>query len=382
MKNSAVPEFIARMAKWPAFRLRNVATLLHHELRGEYGPEVWLNATITKFVLDEAGRITAVHARCLKGGTLIVRPKSTVIAAGAIESTRLLLILDRSYDNRIFSPDRLLGSYFYDHLSAPAADVIPIDRLALNKLTGFRFDGSGMRNLRFELTGAARRRLKLPSAFLHISPSVEASGGLDAVRTIYRAVQRRKWPGLSESAVLMGNFEWFARAIWWRYFHRILLIPDDAGYELHLVIEQMPRRSNRITLSAEKKDAFDCPLAVIDWHISSSDLDAYRTIYGRFAAQWGNSNLADLARLVGRPPDDVDQGLRAGGGIYHPGGSIRMGTSPQNGVVDNRLRTFRVSDLRVVSTGVFPSGGSANPTLMLILFAFRAADDITAQLVR
>jgi choline dehydrogenase-like flavoprotein len=160
------------------------------------------------------------------------------------------------------------------------------------------------------------------------------------------------------------------------------LIPDESNYELHLVVEQKPERSNRITLSPERKDTFDCPLAVIDWHISSSDLRTHRAIYRRFATQWRVSNFASLACLVDLPLKNVYRQLFTGGGIYHPGGSIRIGTGPQNGVVDNRLQTFRVPKLWVVSTAVFPSGGGANPTLTLMLFALRAADDIIAQMKR
>jgi choline dehydrogenase-like flavoprotein len=50
-----------------------------------------------------------------------------------------------------------------------------------------------------------------------------------------------------------------------------------------------------------------------------------------------------------------------------------MGHSAANGIVDRDLRVFGVPNLRVLSTAVFPTGGSANPTMMLILMAFRCA---------
>jgi len=42
-------------------------------------------------------------------------------------------------------------------------------------------------------------------------------------------------------------------------------------------------------------------------------------------------------------------------------------------VVDGNLRTFSIPNLWVCSTSVFPSGASANPTLMLMLFSARLA---------
>lgn len=213
MNNGSAPEFSPRLAKWPAFRRRNVATLLNAELRNDGGLEIWLNATVTELTFDAGGLMTGVKARSLTGGTLSVAAKTTVIAAGAIESTRLLLIADADHDNRIFMPDDVLGKHFYDHLSAPVANVIPADRSTLNKLTGFRFEHGGMRNLRFELTGAARRRHKLPAAFTHISFSTEASGGFDALRNVLRAIQRRSMPNSDDMISLFRGSKWLARAL-------------------------------------------------------------------------------------------------------------------------------------------------------------------------
>ena len=127
-------------------------------------------------------------------------------------------------------------------------------------------------------------------------------------------------------------------------------------------------------------DEHGCPLAVIDWHVGDSDVESFRVVYELFAAEWNRSSLADIASLAPRPPEAWRRDLVLGGGIYHPGGSIRIGSTPQRGVVDDRLRTFRISDLWVVTTATFPSGGSANPTLMLMLFALRAADDILTRI--
>jgi GDP-D-mannose dehydratase len=46
-------------------------------------------------------------------------------------------------------------------------------------------------------------------------------------------------------------------------------------------------------------------------------------------------------------------------------------------VVDRDLRVFGAPNLRVLSTATFPNGGSANPTLMLVLFALRMADQLS-----
>ena len=72
----------------------------------------------------------------------------------------LLLIADRQCDDKIFAPDGILGRFLNDHLSAPIADLAPHNRAALNRVVGFRFERGAMRNLRFEMRGAARRQSK------------------------------------------------------------------------------------------------------------------------------------------------------------------------------------------------------------------------------
>jgi hypothetical protein len=171
---------------------------LQDKLVAKHGPEIWLNATVTNFVMNGFGRIETAIAHSQNGCSLTIRPKFTVIAAGAIESTRLLLLVDQQHDDRVFAPDDVLGRYFYDHLTAAAADVIPINRDSLNVLTGWRFERGGMRSLRFDFTGTARRRDRLPAAFVYVAPVVESRSGFDALRSMFRALQKRTLPRFAE----------------------------------------------------------------------------------------------------------------------------------------------------------------------------------------
>jgi choline dehydrogenase-like flavoprotein len=53
-----------------------------------------------------------------------------------------------------------------------------------------------------------------------------------------------------------------------------------------------------------------------------------------------------------------------------------MGRDASQGVVDGSGRTFRISNLSVVSTSTFPTGGGANPTMMMMMTALRTADAV------
>ncbi|MBC8025634.1 MAG: hypothetical protein H7Y89_06565, partial [Steroidobacteraceae bacterium] len=364
-------DFRVRAAKWPSFQRRNVALLLARPLEAGDGPQVWLNATVTRLGLDESGRVREIEAR---GGSniLSVRAREVVLAAGAIESTRLLLQLDAASGRSIVDGHGLLGRHFHDHLSAPVARIAAPNRPALEKLAGFRFEGSGMRNVRFELNRARRDRA-LPGAFAHVVWNADTPGGFDALRDIYRSVQRRTLPRGGDLARLARNSSWLLRAAWARASDGRVLPPDGAKCELHLVTEQIPVAENRITLSERDRDAFGLPLARIDWRVGDADIANTAAVLRVLSNYWDGAPRALFGALEALPRDRWEAALSDGGGIFHPGGSARMGHSAANGIVDRDLRVFGVPNLRVLSTAVFPTGGSANPTMMLILMAFRCA---------
>ena len=160
---------LPRLAKWPSFRKRNVFNLLESELRSRSNLRIVLNATVTDFeVVDE--HLRAVIARSPDGGALRIEARHFVFTAGAIETTRLLLLLDKQNQNVLSRHGSHLGRNFYDHLSVLVARLQPLDKSALNRLTGFRFTkGGAMRNLRFELAEENGIRAKCLPCFAHIA---------------------------------------------------------------------------------------------------------------------------------------------------------------------------------------------------------------------
>ena len=95
---------IPRWSKWPTFRRRNVAHLLRDMVAIKRNAEIWLNATVCDVLFDAAaGRLTGVEARSINGRRLTVVADWFILAAGTLETTRLLLQLDELTDGRAFS---------------------------------------------------------------------------------------------------------------------------------------------------------------------------------------------------------------------------------------------------------------------------------------
>ena len=367
---------VARLAKWPPFRKRNVLTLVGDAARGTDGPEVWLNATASKFLVND-GALAETTASAPDGSCVVVRATEVVFACGAIESTRLLLLLDRQNGHAISSHTRWLGAGFFDHLSAVVAELDVQDRRALNRLVGFRFEASGvMRNMRFELAELTTLRESLPACFAHIAFEPGPSGGFNELRDLFRVLQRSRWPGLAQLGRLAAESPWLARAVYWRLIEKRLLYPADARIQLHMVIDQEAISENRITLSENLKDPYGQPQACIDWSVTPRDRARISAATDAVLESWSSSWLAALANPVRRPAAEVLQSMEQGGGIYHPGGSTRMAHRAMDGVVDSHSRVFQIPNVRVVATSVMPTGGGANPTMTLLALALRCVDDL------
>ncbi|MDD2052796.1 GMC family oxidoreductase N-terminal domain-containing protein [Pseudomonas putida] len=67
--------------------------------------------------------------------------------------------------------------------------------------------------------------------------------------------------------------------------------------------------------------------------------------------------------------------------VYHPGGSCRMGSDPQDSVVDLQLRVHGVSNLRVMDLSICPQIASGNTNAQAIMLGERGADLILGQLL-
>ncbi|SDX84175.1 GMC oxidoreductase [Citreimonas salinaria] len=368
--------FVPREAKWPTFRNRNVAYLFDAMLRDADGPAVWLNATARDFDVRD-GVVDHVVCHGPEGRRLKIRATSFVMAAGAIETTRLMLLLDQQTQGVAVTGRKHLGLYFQDHLSAPLGRIETDKPGRLNDMFGFRFDGAVMRSLRFERAapdGAA--------GFAHIAPHATVATGFDAVKDFVRSLQARR-PNPTALARAARHAPYIARLAWWRYGRHRLLWPAPAEYHVHFVTEQAALARNRIVLGA-RKDAFGHPVTEIDWDIDAGDLEIFRSLCLRFERYWRESGLEHLGRLSWpvRPEALSIDDIRGVDDIYHPVGTTRLADSADRGVVNADLRVFGIDNVYLAATSVLPNGGSANPTMTLILLVLRLADHLNAELTR
>lgn len=376
------PDLTCRWSKIPSFRRTNLAAKLKHELAHRDNVEIWLGATVCEFELDRlAGRLSGIVARDFSGRTLTVTAREFVWAAGAIETTRLLLLLDAASGHRVFQGCEVLGRYFQEHAKAVVGCIRPVDPVATNKLFAYRFAGLGRRYLYLELTPAVQEADEVASAYAEVALDLQPNSPLALVRGVLRGIQKRHLAlGVRDTGRLVGHVRYLARGAYWYLVRRQMLMPSDTGLKLEITAEQMPDLGNRITLSP-RRDQLGVPMARLDWRFTERDERTFQSARRRIAGYWMRSGLERICPIEWAPGisggsirliDVADQ--RA-----HPSGTTRMGTDPRASVVGPDLRCHHVPNVSVVSTSTFPSAGSINPTMTLMQLALRTADAFLQQ---
>jgi glucose dehydrogenase len=145
-------------------------------------------------------------------------------------------------------------------------------------------------------------------------------------------------------------------------------LQSDEQLSLKVQPEIEPRPENRVTLSTQKRDFFGDPAPAL--HFSYSDRDRRTIARGQEIAEAQVKAFGDRWTLLRNEPR-----FR-----FHPAGVCRMAAQESDGVVDINNRVFGMDNLYVSGASVFPTSGTANPTLTVVALTLRLADHLAAQL--
>jgi choline dehydrogenase-like flavoprotein len=369
--------FEPRMSKWLGFGARNLGRSWLEPLLRAGDVRIWLNAPVTGLVPACGDPSTIGHV--VAGGaaaSLRVACGSVVVAAGAIESTRLLLQLFARPELRD-GASPALGRFLHDHLSIRFARLHPRHTGRLNDLLAATFVGGTMRTLRLELAAGLARETGSPAAYAHVVAEAGSASGFAVLRDLLRGAQRgQSREMLSALRAVPATLPELARLAYWRLVRHRLAFPRGAPLYLHLDFEQTPDVRNRVELMDEP-DAAGVPRARIAWRLFDDPRPLVERYSAQLAALWKANGLDRLARLEFLPVA-ADPGIARSNvyDIYHPAGTTRMGTSAARGVVDRDLRVFGLGNVHVAGSSVFPRIGAANPTYTAMALAARLASHL------
>lgn len=359
------------MTRW--LREPNVARHFAADLKSNPNLTVLVHACAVGFENDD-DKIKAVTLSSPTGKRGSLAGKVFINACGTIEANRLMLATAHANPALPWAGNVWLGRAFQDHLDLRIADVEPIDR----KRFADTFDNIFLDGFKYTpkvvLSQSAQKTAKVSNVggvFLFESSLSEHLGN---VKIFLRALRNGVIP--PNLKTLPGHFSALAK-VWWPLVMRYLrdnraFNPADLGIGLRAHCEQVPDPDSRITLSSSRVDTHGVPLAVLDWRVDPTVIDAMAEFGRSVGAALEAKGLARLRidpRLVSRDQALLDDTRDTN---HHCGG-LRMAGSAAEGVVDAQLRVHGTKNLYVAGAAVFPSSSFANPTFTAMALAMRLA---------
>ena len=275
---------------------------------------------------DAAERVTAAVYVAPDGTEHRQRARQFLVACGGVETPRLLLLsASDACPEGLANSSGLVGRYFMDHLFAGVGGTL--DRPTRQNHVGFNTsechqfydDASPVNGLKLEFLNYAGP-----------SPAVEA---------------------------LHAN-------TWGDELREDLAASYGTHVAMGALVEQFPRADNRVELDRSRTDEKGDPVPRVVWSLDDDTRAALRRANEIQRAVMDELG-ADVTWTVG--PEET-------GPAFHHMGTTRMGTDPEDSVVDVDCRTHDVANCWVGGSSVFPTGGAMNPTLTIAALALRVAD--------
>lgn len=333
----------------------------------------------------EGNRVAALRV-VSADGTALIRAGTFVLAAGGLESTRLLLDTGRHEGRTPGNHAGLVGRHFMEHPLVRGGLLItdPHQRwLSRLGLYGTRNVGGSYVSGRLTLTDDVVETEGLLACSLLLVPRDTAygrpgplalshlrspSGRREDLRSQLVTAGRVLRGGVDVARVLRAQRDQpsIDRAVWAGSAAEDGWSPERYSvFEVLHQTEQSPDADNRVRL-ADSVDDLGRSELVLTWRWSLEDqrrIARSRDLFGAALVERG------VGRLVNT---DYDNGLpRLLGGTHHHLGTTRMSADPNLGVVDPDAKVHDWENLYVASGSVFPSSGFVNPTLTVVALGLR-----------
>lgn len=295
--------------------------------------EIVPNAVVRELTLDKSTGLVngAYFVERLTGRELEVRARVVVLAAGALESTRLLL------NSGIANSSGLLGRYLMDQIYGVGISC---------SVPGAR-GGNAARGL---MGGAA-----LIPRFRNLARPAK-----NFLRGYALNVSSQTGP------MEARNFAEYGESL-----QRKLDLYHGSGLTLMIMGEVLGRYENHVTIDKTAVDAWGIPVLRIETRYTENEFNMAAD------AVEAASELADAAGLeilasnsVPNPP----------GYSIHELGTCRMGNDPKKSVLNKWNQSHDIENLFVVDASSFVSSGWQNPTLTILALAARSAEYLTEQM--
>lgn len=306
------------------------SAMVHIEMAVKLGVQIVENARVDSFKTNENGEIISAVGSRADGTKFNAQGKIFILAANAIESPKILLMsANEHYQNGIANSSGQVGRNFMEHQGMNAQFILPKPA----------FSGRGPQNI---TASYSFRDGEFRSKRAGFAMSV------NNVTRLHEITDELIKNGIKQPDL---DVEIRKRAI-----HQV---------EIETQMEQLPDFKNGIKLNWEKLDSSGQPQ--IQLHYSLGE-------YERAGLSYIEKTFKEMATALSAQKINISPSF----GHHHPMGMTRMGNDAKNSVVDANCRAHDHKNLFILSSSVFPTGGTANPTLTIAALSLRATEYIAS----
>ena len=345
--------------------------------------DVLLHASVVEIDAGEAlAEVQALRLSTLKGKRLVVRARTYVLACGGPENPRLLLASNRQARDGLGNGRGVVGRYFMEHPHIVAARALVADPAFLAfydyKLRTALRRGHAVLGC-MHLCEQAQRAEGLLNYDASVTADNIGDSGYAALRRIWNSVERGEPPDdlVGDLKTALFDIDDTFAGLLGRFGVRDYQL-QAGSFRLWSYVEQAPNPESRVFLD-DARDALGMPRIALDWRLTELDRRSLLATLEILAEEFGRTGIGRiqieswLQEVGGGWSDELSGG-------YHPMGTTRMADDPKRGVVDRHCRVHGLANLYVAGSSVFPTGGSANPTLTVVALALRLAEHLRAEL--
>jgi len=348
----------------PAFKVADFVTKSDGNLANL---RVLTDAPVFDVTPNADGRIIeSITVGCRQNHTTI-KAQVFVLAAGGIETTRLLL----GYARRHWRDEEgAIGRYFSTHPKADLAILRPKQPVSAEHPLFREAMSNGVQvRAGVGLSTAAQISIGTLNHCARLYPFAEYKAE-QAFETMKSAAFRGV-PIVNQSARLRRLLIASGKAAFDRLGQAARLQRRAHAFVVRLLLDQHSNAENRLTLSKDC-DSEGRQLLDLRWRYDEADRMSVMTFLDMLdrslrAHDIGHLDYSYLRDSNAWPLTAVHS---------HFLGTTRMSTDPRQGVVDQNCRVHRLPNMFVAGPSVFPRYGNANPFLTIAAISFRLSDHL------
>jgi choline dehydrogenase-like flavoprotein len=318
-----------------------------------------------------------VRFACLNGNSFHVQAKKVVLAMGALETPRLLLLSSQVQSCGLGNGRDLVGRYFMEHPHVWSGRFIPSSDSVAARTGLYRLHSVNGTPImaKLAISEDVQRAERLLSYCVSIHPEVyrtRKNVSPDWPVVSWPLLKAGSANGISEPPPLWGSFQRESRRLISRAYRAFR--KPGITFKLNQMSEQLPNPNSRVLLSDEK-DVFGRNRIQLNWQVDPLDI---RTILRSQQIISEELQRAGLGRLeITLKDESPPPGLQGG---WHHMGTTRMHVDPSKGVVDADGLIHGMSNVYIAGPSVFPTGGFANPVLTTVALSIRLAEHIRSMM--